>query len=497
MVSRVREHLNNKRFRATTVAVVAMSFFLVGFGVASDVHRTSASAAEGLGNGVQESAAGPTHPRSFSELAKTLGPTVVNIKVTRVERVGAIPRPEIPEGPFGDFFKEFFKQMPQLPKHFQREGAGSGVIISRDGYVVTNNHVVEGAKALTVTLADKREYEARIVGRDPKTDLALLKIEAPEPFPVATLGDSDQLKVGDWVLAIGNPFGLSNTVTAGIVSAKGRVIGAGPYDDFIQTDASINPGNSGGPLFNMRGQVIGINTAINPAGQGIGFAIPINMVKPLIPQLVAAGEVTRGYLGVSIQSITAELARALKLEGKKGALVADVFSGSPAEKAGIQRGDVIVAFNDEAVEAARDLPAMVAKIREGQEATVTVLRSGVERQIPVTVGKFPSKTAKTEKASEPAQGKWGLQLQDVNPRMADQLGLEADRGVVVVGVEPRSPAARAGIRRGDVILEVNRQPATSVKEVTGAIEKAEDEDALLLLVKRDRGSFFVALSKKT
>ncbi|MFQ5988599.1 MAG: DegQ family serine endoprotease [Candidatus Methylomirabilales bacterium] len=496
MVHRVRQQVN-KRFGPTTLAIVALSFLLVALAVTSDLNWTSASAAKDPGTPVQLSPGSAAIPNSFADLTKTLGPTVVNIKVTKIEKVRAFQWPEGPDGPFGEFFKRFFKEMPQFPEKFHRQGAGSGVIISRDGYVVTNNHVVEGAKEVTVTLADKREYSARVVGRDPKTDLAVLKIEADESFPVATLGDSDQLKVGDWVLAIGNPFGLSNTVTAGIVSAKGRSIGAGPYDDFIQTDASINPGNSGGPLFNLRGEVVGINTAINPAGQGIGFAIPVNMAKPLIPQLVATGEVTRGYLGVSIQSITAELAKALKLNDRKGALVGDVASGSPAEKAGIRRGDVIVAFDKDAVASARNLPAMVAKTPVGQEVTVTILRDGVEHQIPITVGKFPSEPAKGDESNEPAQGRWGLQLQDVTPQMAKELGLKADHGAVITGVQRGSPADRGGIRRGDVILEVNRQPVSSVKEVMGLIDTSKDEEALLLLVKRGRGSFFVALERET
>jgi len=334
------------------------------------------------------------------------------------------------------------------------------------------------------------------VGRDSKTDLALLNIDATQPLPVATLGDSDHLKIGDWVLAIGNPFGLSNTVTAGIVSAKGRVIGAGPYDNFIQTDASINPGNSGGPLFNVKGEVVGINTAIIPFGQGIGFAIPINTAKPLIPQLVATGEVTRGYLGVSIQSITAELARALELKDRKGALVGDVVSGSPAEEAGIRRGDVIVTFNNTAVKDSRDLASLVAQTPVGQQVTVIILRDGVERELSLTVGKLSSGTAKTEESRSPAHGKLGLLLQDVNPQMAGQRGLTANHGVVVVGVQPGSPADRAGIHKGDVILEVNHQPVNSVTEVKGAITKANDEGTLLLLVKRERGSFFIALEKK-
>ncbi len=496
MVHRVRQYVT-KRFGPAPLAVVVLSFFVVGLVVTSDLNWTSSSAAKDPGTPVQVAPAAPAIPSSFANLTKTLGPTVVNIKVTKVEKVRAFQWPEDPDGPFGEFLKRFFKEMPQFPENFRTQGAGSGVIISRDGYVVTNNHVVDGAKEVTVTLSDKREYNARVVGRDPKTDLAVLKVEANESFPVATLGDSDQLEVGDWVLAIGNPFGLSNTVTAGIVSAKGRSIGAGPYDDFIQTDAPINPGNSGGPLFNLRGEVVGINTAINPAGQGIGFAIPVNMAKPLIPQLVATGEVTRGYLGVSIQSITAELAKVLKLKERKGALVGDVISGSPAEQAGIRRGDVIVAFNNEALEGARDLPAMVAKTSVGQEVPVTVLRNGAKHQIPVTVRKFPSEPAKVDESNEPVQGTWGLQLKDITPRTAEQLGLSADHGVLVAGVQAGSPADRAGIRQGDVIVEVNRQPVNSVREVRGSIDKSKDEEALLLLVKRDRGTFFVALERET
>ncbi len=495
MVHRVRQYLNTKRFGPTTLAAVALSFLLVGLGVAADFHGKDSSQLEGFSSGATRLAT-PADPSSFATLAKKLGPTVVNIKVTKVEKVAASPWPQAPEGPFGEFFKRFFKEMPQFPDHFNTQGAGSGVIISREGYILTNNHVVEGTKEVTVTLADKQEYKARIVGRDPKTDLAVLKIDAKTSLPIAAMGDSDNLQVGDWVVAIGNPFGLSNTVTAGIVSAKGRIIGAGPYDDFIQTDASINPGNSGGPLFNLRGEVIGINTAINPMGQGIGFAIPINMVKPLVPQLVATGEVTRGYLGVSIQSITPDLSKALHLKETKGALVGDVVSGSAADKAGIRRGDVIVAFNNKTVDDAHNLPAMVAKTPVGKDATITILRDGVKQELPITVGKFPSETAKDEESSQPTNGKWGLQLQDLDQRMADERSLPAGQGVLVAGVQPGSPADLAGIHTGDIILEVNRQPANSVKKVEETIAKSDDADTLLLLVKRDRGSFFVALEKK-
>jgi serine protease Do len=307
------------------------------------------------------------------------------------------------------------------------------------------------------------------------------------------MGDSDDLKVGDWVVAIGNPFGLNHTVTTGIVSAKGRVIGAGPYDDFIQTDASINPGNSGGPLFNLRGELVGINTAILPHGRGIGFAIPVNTAKPLIPQLVKSGKVTRGYLGVSIQPITPDLSKAMGLDDLNGALVGDVVSGSPAEKAGVNRGDVIVRFNNERVEQARDLSAMVAETAVGKESTLTVLRDGNEVELRVKVGELESDVAQAETSPQPDRGKWGLGLQDVTPEMAEKLGLREHQGVVVVAVAPGSPADSAGIRRGDVLLEVDRKPVKSVEETREAIAQAEDGD-LLLLVNRDESSFFVVLS---
>jgi serine protease Do len=373
-------------------------------------------------------------------------------------------------------------------------GAGSGVIISSDGTILTNNHVVEGATEVTVTLADKKEYTAEVLGRDPKTDLAVLKIKANDSFPAAALGNSEQLKVGDWVVAIGNPFGLNHTVTSGIVSAKGRVIGAGPYDDFIQTDASINPGNSGGPLFNMMGEVVGINTAIIPQGQGIGFAIPVNTAKPLIPQLVTKGEVTRGYLGVSIQNMTPDLAEALNVKGLDGALVADVSPGSPANAAGIARGDVITSFNGKAVKDSHDLPAMVAATPVDEEVTVKVLRDGEERQLSVKVGRLPSEQANLDKAAQPAKGKWGLQLHDLSPQIAQQFGIQADQGVVVVGVEAGSPADEAGIRQGDLIVEVNRQTVNSVDEVKENINQSKDR--LLLLVQRQNGKLYVPLAQQ-
>jgi len=496
MNSKLGVRVNYRRLGVRKLMAVGFTFFVAGLLIASGLNWTSHSVAGEITDGPHVAAtAPPVMPSSFAELADNLSPTVVNVKVTKIEKA-TFKGPQFPEGSFDDFFGRFFKEMPRMPRDHRTQGAGSGVIISQDGYILTNNHVVESAKEVTVTLADKKEYKAEVVGRDPKTDLAILKIEEKKLLPSAALGDSEQLKVGDWVVAIGNPFGLNHTVTSGIVSAKGRVIGAGPYDDFIQTDASINPGNSGGPLFNMRGEVVGINTAIIPQGQGIGFAIPVNTAKPLIPQLVTDGQITRGYLGVNIQTITPELAKALNLEKREGALVADVFSDSPADKSGIERGDIITNYDGKDVKNSQHLPAMVAATPVDEAVTVTVLRDGKERQLSVKVGKLPSDGAALDKKAQPAKGKWGLQLHDLSPQIEQQFRLKADQGVAVVGVEPGSPAHDAGIRQGDVIIEVNRHPVNSVDEAKESINKSGDKDHLLLLVQRQNGKFYVPLEQQ-
>lgn len=496
MITKFNQKLNNKRHGVKGILAVGIPFLVAGLLMASGLNWTSPSVAGDLTGETRVSTPSPpAMPSSFAGLADQLSPTVVNVKVTKIEKV-AFEGYRIPEGPFGDFFERFFKEMPRMPRDYRTQGAGSGVIISKDGYILTNNHVVDGAKEVTVTMANKKEYKAKVVGRDAKTDLAVLKVEAKKSFPSAALGDSERLKVGDWVIAIGNPFGLNHTVTSGIVSAKGRVIGAGPYDDFIQTDASINPGNSGGPLFNMRGEVVGINTAIIPQGQGIGFAIPVNTAKPLIPQMVDNGEVTRGYLGVNIQTVTPDLAKAMQVENREGALVADVVSDSPADKGGIERGDIIIAYDGRDVKDSHDLPAMVAATPVDEEVTVTVLRNGKERQLSVKVGKLTSGVAKLEKASQPNKGKWGLHLHELSTQIEQQFRLQADKGVVVVGVEPGSPAHEAGIQQGDVIVEVNRHPVNSIDEVKENIAKNEDKDHLLLLVQRENGKFFVPLEQQ-
>lgn len=425
----------------------------------------------------------------FTALAAKLTPTVVNVKVTKVEKVG-FPWPEGMQNPFRDFFN-----LPEGQQKQRVQGTGSGVVISRDGVILTNNHVVEGAREVVVSIGENREYKAKVLGRDPKTDLAVLKIDAGKELAAATLGDSGQLQVGDWVVAIGNPFGLSRTVTTGIVSAKGRVIGAGPYDDFIQTDASINPGNSGGPLFNMKGEVVGINTAIVSEGRGIGFAIPVNTAKPLIPQLVEKGGVTRGYLGVNIQAIDPDLAAALKIEDRSGALVTEVMEGSPAQKAGIKHGDVITGFDGKSVKDPHDLSATVAATAVGKEVPVTVLRDGKREQLTVVVAKLGSDEAASESGGQPARGKWGLQLQDLNRDMAERFNLKTGHGVAVVEVQPGSPADEASIRQGDIILEVNRHRVNSTKEVMEQISRNGDKNTLLLLVQSEAGKRYVVLKQ--
>jgi len=482
-------NLFNRRFGTKAIIGVALAFFVAGISVSGMFDSTSRAAQDPGMMLSRSSSELPQINSPFTALAERCTPSVVNVKVTKVEKAG-FGEMEIP-APFRDFFNQPWSQ--QLPQDRTVQGAGSGVIISRDGYILTNNHVVEGAKELTVTLADEGEFKATIVGRDPKTDLAIVKIDAGDNLPAANIGDSDRIKVGDWVLAIGNPFGLSHTVTAGIVSAKGREIGAGPYDDFIQTDASINPGNSGGPLFNTKGEVIGINTAIVPNGQGIGFAIPINTAKALIPQLETNGEVTRGYLGVNIQSITPDLSKAMKLTENKGALVAEVVRGGPADKAGIKAGDVIVSFDGKPVSDSRDLAATVAAAPVGKEAAIGFVRNSKELKVTAVISKLESGETKLAENKAPARGKWGLQLQDLNSEAAQQLGMEDEQGVVVTGVQPGSPAYKASIQPGDVILEVNRQAVKSTTDLKEKIAKAGESDSLLLLVKNAHGSRYVVL----
>jgi len=394
--------------------------------------------------------------------------------------------------PFGDErFKDFFgKQMP--PQERRQGGVGTGFIIDKSGHIITNNHVVENADKIKVKLKDEREFEAKIIGRDPQTDLALIKIDAKGDLPVASLGRSADLKVGEWVLAVGSPFGLEQTVTAGIVSAKGRAIGSGPYDDFIQTDASINPGNSGGPLLNLNGEVVGINTAIIAHGQGIGFAIPIDMATQVVAQLKENGEVTRGWLGVNIQDLKGELAEYYGVKNSEGVLVTDVVPGNPAEKAGIKAKDIITAVNGDKVKNSRELTAKAATLPVGETTKISVVRDGQEKTFDVKVAKRPLTVADAgSKPQVEKEGEYGLQVTDLTPEMAQRLNVNRATGVVVVGVRPDSKAYKAGVQQGDLILEVNRQSVSSTGELKQLLAKYKGGDGISLLVQRNNAGMMV------
>ncbi|MBI5591525.1 MAG: DegQ family serine endoprotease [Deltaproteobacteria bacterium] len=434
-------------------------------------------------------------PGNFSDIADQVRAGVVNIQVSK--KVSNAEFPNFQGNHFGgrNPFGEFFGPFQGNPPERKQQGVGSGCIISKEGYILTNNHVIEGADQIKVKLADGKELEGRIIGRDPKTDLALVKIDGASDLKPLNLGDSDALKVGTWVVAVGSPFGLEQTVTAGIVSAKGRVIGSGPYDNFIQTDASINPGNSGGPLINMQAEVVGINTAIMASGQGIGFAIPINMAKEVTPQLEKTGHVTRGLLGVSIQDLTPELAKSFGLKDTLGALVAKVVSGAPAEKAGIAIGDVIVMFNGQPVTGSKDLSRIVAATPVGETVAVRVMRDGKSLDIQAKVGEM-EEGSETAAEGDASHKSLGVSVQNLTPQIAGELGLKKNIGVVVTGVEPGSAAAEARVRTGDVIQEINRKPVKNVTDFMRKIDKTKAGETLLLLIEREQNTLFVTITLK-
>jgi serine protease Do len=425
-------------------------------------------------------------PVDIPQLFKEVSPAVVNISTTQVLKLNR-PRmrnPFGPQDPFDDFFHNFFGRMPKEQK---RKSLGSGFIVSPDGYILTNNHVVEKADEVTVTLLDKEEFKAKVVGTDPKIDIALIKIDTKKKLTYAALGDSDRLDVGEWVVAIGNPFGLGHTVTTGIVSAKGRIIGSGPYDDFIQTDASINPGNSGGPLFNLKGEVVGINTAIVQGGQGIGFATPIQLAKSVLDQLREKGKVTRGWLGVYIQPLTADAAENLGISGRRGALVSDVTSGGPAEKAGIRSGDVIVGFDGKEIRDEHELPQIVASTKPGKSVDVRLLRGGKETTVAVKIAEMEGEPGKPAGGQELSKN-LGLTVQDITPEIAQRFQIENTKGVVVTGVEDGSPAEEAGFNEGDILRVILRQnkriPVTNAAEFAKLVKQFQSDKTILFLVER-------------
>jgi serine protease Do len=436
-------------------------------------------------------------PASFADLADAVKHSVVNISTTQVVKGAPLQPFSGPNAPFGgfggdDFFKHFFENLPK--GGMKTHALGSGFVISKDGLILTNNHVIEKATEIKVKLEsgkEGKEYDAKVIGRDPKTDLALIRVKPDANFPEpAHLGDSYAIRVGDWVMAVGNPFGLGQTVTTGIISAKGRIIGAGPYDDFLQTDAAINPGNSGGPLFNMNGEVIGINTAIIAQGQNIGFTIPINLAKELLPQL-KAGKIIRGWLGVMIQDFTPDLAKSFGLKETKGVLISDVTEGSPAAKAGLKRGDVVKGFDGHEVENAHTLSRLVAATQPNSKAKVDIIRGGKEKTIEITIGTMPQEGAGElpEKASA-----WGLTVQEITPDLAQQLGLSPEeQGVLISGVQPGSPAAEAGLHQGDVVKEVNHQGIHNLNDYNNALGEIKKSEPVLFLIKRGGGTLYVVL----
>ena len=435
-------------------------------------------------------------PASFSRLAETVSPAVVNIRTVKtIKGGGPVFRhfqrdPWGRQGPFNDFFEKFFGENKQ--HEYKQPSLGSGFIIDREGYVVTNNHVIEDADQIKVKLGDDEQFDAVVVGRDSNTDLALLKIQSKKRFPVVEFGNSDELKVGQWVVAIGSPFGLERTVTAGIVSAKGRVIGSGPYDDFIQTDASINPGNSGGPLIDMAGKVVGINTAIIASGQGIGFAIPVNMAKDIIAQLKSQGEVTRGWLGVAIQDLTGQMAEYYGLKDRKGVLVADVFKEDPADAAGIQPKDIILEIDDHKVESSHELTALVAGLKVGDSAKIEIFRKGRKKTFTVKIGKRDDKRlASKQVPRQQPEEQLGLRVTDITPEMAQRFNLGETGGVIVTGVESGSKAAAAGVQVGDIIKEINHQSIESAGDYAAIVRKIKNGEAANLFIWRKNAGFLV------
>jgi serine protease Do len=452
-----------------------------------------------LGSGLQLAEAAKNAPvrmapLNFSDLADTVSPAVVHIKVEKTVRGSGRTMGPFNQNPFGDNkqFKDFFGRHfgQQRRPEFKQPGQGSGFIVDKSGYIVTNNHVVEGADKITVILKDETRLDAQVVGLDPVSDIALIKVKPKTQLTTVRLGSSDKLRVGEWVAAIGSPFGLEYTVTAGIVSAKGRVIGSGPYDDFIQTDASINPGNSGGPLINMQGEVVGINTMIIAGGQGIGFAIPVDQAKGIIAQLKSDGEVTRGWLGVTIQDLKGDLADYYGLKGQSGVMVADVVSDDPADRAGIKPKDIITKINGKKITTSRDLTNLAAGLGVGDTADVTILREGKQKTLQVTIGKRPiTMAAASQKHRRQQEGEYGLEVTELTPDIARRFRIEDVSGVIVVGVEPDGRAAAAGVKKGDIIIEVNRVNVESVKDFKNLID--HKRDGIRMLVRRMNAGLIV------
>jgi serine protease Do len=467
------------------LAASSLIFLLIGLGLGVDTSHGGSPSGNTAAQEPKPTTIAQGLP-NFVALAKKLKPEVVNISTTQTVNQLDAPNAFGQSDRFG---------APSPREQFKQRSLGSGFIVEPDGLILTNYHVVDNAEKITVRLLDGRELVGKVVGKDQKTDIALVKISARD-LPVAPLGDSDRLEVGEWVMAIGNPFGLDNTVTSGIVSAKDRQIGAGPYDHFIQTDASINPGNSGGPLVNLQGEVVGIDTAIfsqSGGNIGIGFAIPINLVKDLLPQLKSGGKITRGWLGVSIQGMTPDLAASLGLDQVKGALVSSVVHDGPAERAGIKAGDVVLEYDGKEINRANDLPFLVAGTPVGKTVSLQIFRGKKETPVTVAIEKMKEEEVV---ASNTEKGDLGLTVEEINPEIAESLGLNRAHGVVITAVEPDSPGDETGLQPGDIIREINRKPIRDLSEYRKTMASVAADKSILFLVQREDNTIFLALRKE-
>jgi len=492
--------MNRKIQSAGILVMVAVCSALVGILIATSFSLSpNGEALPFWRDGAGDSGVHVVMP-SLSTLAKSTSPTVVNIRTSK--KIMGRDLYNHFEGPggeydwFDEFFKKFFDKLPE--QDLNQKSLGSGFIISRDGYVLTNNHVIKEADEIVVSLSDEEEYKAVIAGKDDNTDIALIKIDSDrKDFPVSVLGDSNVLEIGDWVIAIGNPFGFGHTLTQGIVSAKARVIGAGPYDSFIQTDAAINPGNSGGPLINMNGEVIGINTAIVSSGKGIGFAIPINMVKEMLPELKDKGEVARGWLGVAIQEVTPEIARAVGLKNPSGAMVTLVYAGDPADRAGVRPGDIILRINSHDIEDPGGLTRYVGGLKPDAKVMISLWRDrkmiSLEAKLEKRIEEHVADLDQIPDETKETKDRFGLLIKDITPEIERQFNLEEASGILVIDIDPNGSAAGSRIEKMDIIKEVQGHKVNTIEEYLGSIEDVGKGETVLMLVHRDSRPMYVAV----
>jgi len=497
--------MDKKRIFIPIMLVSCLISVFIGIMIASRFNWTENSTAVQLETNTKSKERPSQEPPSqdvyipgntFVKIAKDVNPAVVYVSSTQVVKSFQFHTPM--NDPFRDFFgDDFFNKFFGIPKgDLKRKSLGSGFIVSKDGYILTNNHVVKDAEDIKITLTNKNEYDAKVIGSDEDMDIALLKIDVKEDLPVVKLGDSDALEIGEWVVAIGNPFGLEHTVTVGVISAKGRSgLGTGTYEDFIQTDASINPGNSGGPLINIDGEVIGINVMIIWPGQGIGFAIPINMAKQILADLIKEGKVVRPWLGIRVQDLTADMAEQFQVKDREGVLISQVEPGTGAEKAGLTSGDIIKSVDDKAVKNASELIKEIQKRKVGQKVRLGLIRDGKEMTVEVNLTAMPEKT-EIAMEKEEAEEKMGARVQELNPQLSSRYRISGvKRGVVVLSVEEGSLAEEMGLQEGDVILEINRKKIETVRDFEKAMKDARIEKGILLHIHRKGSSFYLTFKK--